>query len=156
MRSAPSKHAGPPRRGDEELTGFAKGIIGIGALLIAVCGSMFLLDALSEPREVPHEEEDRLGLVTGGDLEPYFRGLVVDAEEEKIVRKEGLLGVWELKYEFSVVSTGGGSRSSSRPSTSSVVSFAPYNSLRRWKSASACPFASESVPTCTRSSATTS
>ena len=108
MRSAPSKHVGPPRRGDEELNGFAMGIIAIVALLAVVCGGMFLLDNLSEPREVPHEEEDRLGLVTGGDLEPYFRGLVVDAEEEKVIRKEGLLGVWELKYEFSVVSTGGG------------------------------------------------
>lgn len=108
MRRAPSKHSGPPRKGHEELTGFAKVILGIGAALVVVCGGMFLLDNISSPTEVPHAKEDRLGLVTAGDLQPYFRGLVVDAEEEQIVRKEGLFGVWELKYEFSVVSTGGG------------------------------------------------
>ncbi len=108
MRRAPSKHSGPPRKGDEELTGFAKIILGIGAALIVVCGGMFLLDNLSSPSEVPPEPEDRLGVVSAGDLEPYFRGLVVQADEEQIVRKEGLLGVWELNYEFSVVSTGGG------------------------------------------------
>jgi hypothetical protein len=108
MSRASSKHSGPPRRGDEELTGFSKAILGIGTVLVVVCGGMFLLDNLSSPSEVPAEAEDRLGLVTAGDLAPYFRGLVVEAEDEQIVRKEGILGVWELKYEFSVVSTGGG------------------------------------------------
>jgi hypothetical protein len=108
MPSLVKRHGGPPRRGDEELTGFAKGLIGIMGTLILICGSMFLIDAVSDPREVPPEPEDRLGLVTTGDLEPFFRGLYVEADEENIVRKEGLFGVWELKYEYAVTSTGGG------------------------------------------------
>jgi len=108
MGRLPKRTPGPRRAGDEELTGFAKGVIAVGAVAITICAGMFLLGSLSDPREVPSIPEDRLGLVTAGDLEPYFRGLHVDPADERLVRKEGLFGIWELKYEFSVVSTGGG------------------------------------------------
>jgi hypothetical protein len=108
MGRFPKKNTGPPRKGDEQLTGFAKGIVGIAAALIVVCGGLFLFGSVSEPREVPAFPEDRLGMVTAGDLAPYFNGMYVEPADERIVRKEGLFGVWELKYEFSVVSTGGG------------------------------------------------
>ena len=108
MPRLPKKAPGPPRQGDQELTGFAKGVVAIVALALVLCGGSFVLNALSTPREVTPEPEDRLGLITGGDLEKFFRGLHVDPKDEVIVRKKGLFGQWELKYEFSVVSTGGG------------------------------------------------
>lgn len=100
--------SGPARSGDHQLTGFGKAVAVVMAVLLTLCAGMFLIRSLGEPIEVPHMDEDRLGLITAGDLAPYFSGLEVDEREEKIIRKEGLFGNWELKYEYSVVGPGGG------------------------------------------------
>ncbi|MEE2829074.1 MAG: hypothetical protein VX498_07795 [Myxococcota bacterium] len=101
-----AQHSSQP--GDDQLTAFGKGVAIVSAVLILICGTMFLLEGLTVPKEVPPIAEDRLGMITAADLAPYFRGFSVNEEEEILTRKAGRLGVYELGYEYAVVSSSGG------------------------------------------------
>ena len=78
-----AQHSSQP--GDDQLTAFGKGVAIVSAVLILICGTMFLLEGLTVPKEVPPIAEDRLGMITAADLDKD--GYINEEEFLRILKK---------------------------------------------------------------------